>query len=132
MDALTTTDADAITLSGLSYFCAAAAADVEMATALSWVEMAAVKQSGSSCFCAAVADTVETTMETAVAASKPQEPEASTPPVLILLRFFSLPLHLLLPFPFFLFSAGSLHLSHIHFYHHKLIFPYAISSIIRQ
>ena len=41
-----------------------------MATALSWVEMAAVKQSGSSCFCAAVADTVETTMETAVAASK--------------------------------------------------------------
>ena len=70
MDALTTTDADAITLSGLSYFCAAAAADVEMATALSWVEMAAVKQSGSSCFCAAVADTVETTMETAVAASK--------------------------------------------------------------
>ena len=30
------------------------------------------------------------------------------------------------------FSAGSLHLSHIHFYHHKLIFPYAISSIIRQ
>ena len=43
MDALTTTDADAITLSGLSYFCAAAAADVEMATALSWVEMAAVR-----------------------------------------------------------------------------------------
>jgi hypothetical protein len=106
VDALTTTDADAITLSGLSYFCAAAAADVEMATALSWVEMAAVKQSGSSCFCAAVADTVETTMETAVAASKPQEPEASTPPVLILLRFFSLPLHLLLPFPFFLFPQA--------------------------
>ena len=77
-----------------------------MATALSWVEMAAVKQSGSSCFCAAVADTVETTMETAVAASKPQEPEASTPPVLILLRFFSLPLHLLLPFPFFLFPQA--------------------------
>ena len=65
-----------------------------------------VTLSGSSCFCAAVADTVETTMETAVAASKPQEPEASTPPVLILLRFFSLPLHLLLPFPFFLFPQA--------------------------
>ena len=49
---------------------------------------------------------VETTMETAVAASQPQEPEASTPPVLILLRFFSLPLHLLLPFPFFLFPQA--------------------------
>ena len=69
MDALTTTDADATTLSGLSYFCAAAV-DAEMAMALSWVEMAAVKQSGSSCFCAAVADAAETTTETAVAASK--------------------------------------------------------------
>ena len=69
MDALTTTDADAKTLSGLSYFCAAAV-DAEMAMALSWVEMAAVKQSGSSCFCAAVADAAETTTETAVAASK--------------------------------------------------------------
>ena len=49
---------------------------------------------------------VETTMETAVAASKPQEPEASTPPVFILFRFFSLPLHLLLPFPFFLFPQA--------------------------
>ena len=105
MDALTTTDADATTLSGLSYFCAAAV-DAEMAMALSWVEMAAVKQSGSSCFCAAVADAVETTMETAVAASKLQEPEASTPPVLILFRFFFLPLHLLLPFPFFLFPQA--------------------------
>lgn len=92
MDALTTTDADATTLSGLSYFCAAAV-DAEMAMALSWVEMAAVKQSGSSCFCAAVADAVETTMETAVAASKSKsnltthhlydkKPGAVMPPVL--------------------------------------------------
>ena len=85
-------DADATTLSGLSYFCAAAV-DAEMAMALSWVEMAAVKQSGSSCFCAAVADAVETTMETAVAASKSKsnltthhlydnKPGAVMPPVL--------------------------------------------------
>lgn len=85
-------DADATTSSGLSYFCAAAV-DAEMAMALFWVEMAAVKQSGSSCFCAAVADAVETTMETAVAASKSKsnltthhlydkKPGAVMPPVL--------------------------------------------------
>ena len=92
MDALTTMDADATTSSGLSYVCAAAV-DAEMAMALFWVEMAAVKQSGSSCFCAAVADAVETTMETAVAASKSKsnltthhlydkKPGAVMPPVL--------------------------------------------------
>ena len=142
MDALTTTDADAITLSGLSYFCAAAAADVEMATALSWVEMAAVKQSGSSCFCAAVADTVETTMETAVAASKSKSnltthlgttktggyDASGSYSSQILFSATPSPSAV----PVLPFSAGSLHLSHIHFYHHKLIFPYAISSIIRQ
>jgi len=101
-----TTDADVTTSSGSSYFCAAAADVVETATALSLAEMAAVKQSGSSCFCAAVVDAAETTTETAVAASNTQEPEASTPPVLIRFRFFFLPLHLLLPLPFFFFPQA--------------------------
>ncbi len=53
-----------------------------------------MRQSGSSCFCAAVADAVETTMETAVAASKlksiltahhlyDKKPGAAIPPVFL-------------------------------------------------
>ena len=123
MDALTTTDVDAITLSGLSYFCAAAAADVEMATALSWVEMAAVKQSGSSCFCAAVADAVETTVETAVAASNPVKNlcMARTGGVIASGSYSSQILFSATPSPsaapVLPFSAGSLHLFHIHYFH---------------
>ena len=100
--------------------------------------MAAVKQFGSSCFCAAVADAVETTVETAVAASNPVKNlcMARTGGVIASGSYSSQILFSATPSPsaapVLPFSAGSLHLFHIRFCRHKLIFPYTISSIFHH